>query len=398
MRPFSPHAGSLTESETLAIAAAAKRLRAQGVDIAPFAAGEPDFATPAAACEAGIRAIREGKTKYGPSAGSTALREAVARSLARGGHPGIVAEDTIVTAGAKSALQLALWVLLSEGDEVVVPAPAWLSYKQMVQAVGGRTKFVPTSAADGHAIDPDRVRKAIGPRTRAIVVNSPNNPTGAVATKEVLAALAQLAIEHDLAVISDEIYELLVYAPAQFVSFLSAAPEAADRTLVVNGVSKSHAMTGWRVGWAGGPRPWVSRMIRLQSHATSGPPEIGQAAALAALEGPTEALTEMRNAFHRRRDVMVDALGKVPGWTVPHPDGAFYVLPDVSAWFGRSWRGHAIPDAPTLARLLLEHAHAAVVPGDAFEAPQAIRLSYACDEALIRSGMARIADFAREVK
>ena len=390
MRPFSPYAGSLPESETLAIAATAKRLRAEGIDVAPFAAGEPDFDTPEHVKAAAIEAIRANRTRYGPAAGLPALREAVAEHLRAAGLEGITAASTLVAPGAKGILHLALLTLLAPGDEVVVPAPAWLSYAQMVQVCGGRTVFVPTRPEEGFVIDPERVRAAITPRTRAILVNSPGNPTGAVQPVEVLRALGDLAVEHDLAVISDEIYEKLVYAPASFTSFAAAAPVARDRTLVVNGVSKAYAMTGWRIGYGGGPRPWIDRMIRLQSHALSGPAEINQAAALAALTGPQDVIEQMRKAFHRRRDVMVEALGAIPDLPLRTPDGAFYVLPDVSAWLGRRLDGVPLADTASLAQALLEHAQAAVVPGDAFEAPYAIRLSYACGEDDIRRGVARI--------
>ncbi|MCA9316738.1 MAG: pyridoxal phosphate-dependent aminotransferase [Planctomycetes bacterium] len=393
MRPFSPHAGSLPESETLAIAAAAKRLKAAGVDVAPFAAGEPDFDTPEHVKQAAIDAIRANRTRYGPAAGLPALREAVAEHLRETGYAQATPATSIIAPGAKGVLYLGLLTVLSPGDEVIVPAPAWLSYRQMVQAAGARTVFVETDPAAGYVIDPDRVRAAITPRTRVLIVNSPGNPTGAVQPAEVLRALGDIAVEHDLAVISDEIYEKLVYAPATFTGFTAAAPAAADRTLIVNGVSKAYAMTGWRIGYGGGPAPWIDRMIRLQSHALSGPAEINQAAALAALTGPQDVIDAMRDAFHRRRDVMMEALGKIPNLPLRMPEGAFYVFPDVSAYLGRAFEGQEMTDAPTLAAALLEHAHAAVVPGDAFEAPYAIRLSYACCESDIRNGVERMGAF-----
>ena len=393
MLEFSPAAGGLAESQTLAITAAAKRMRAEGVDVAPFAAGEPDFDTPDVAKEAAIEAIRAGKTKYGPAAGIGALREAVAARLASTGLEGLEADRTIITPGAKGALYLGLQVLLTPGDEVIIPTPCWLSYPKMVQACGGTSVFVPTSAANGYVIDPEAVRAAITPRTKAIVLNSPGNPTGALQPDEVQAAIGRIAVEHGVGVISDEIYEHLVYAPASFTSFAALAPEARDLTLIVNGVSKSYAMTGWRIGYGAGPKDWVSRMIRLQSHALSGPPDITQEAALAALTGPTDALDTMRAAFTERRTVMHDALSAIPDLQVPLPEGAFYMLPDVGAYLAASHEGAPIGDTTRLAALLLEHAHAAVVPGDVFEAPTTIRFSYACSEAHIRAGVQRVADF-----
>jgi aspartate aminotransferase len=397
MPTYARHAGSLVESETLAIAAKANALKAQGVRVAPFAAGEPDFATPAHIVEAAIQAIRQGRTKYTASAGIAPLREAVARRLAASGFAGLTPDRTLVSVGAKGVLYLALQVLLDEGDEALVPAPAWLSYDKMVQAAGGRTVFVETRPTEGFRIDPERVRRAVTPRTRVIVLNSPGNPTGAVQPDDVLAAIGRLAVERGLFVVSDEIYEDLCYPPARFRSFAAVCPEARDRTLVVSGVSKAYSMTGWRIGYGGGPLDLVQRMIRLQSHAFSGPPDICQAAALAALTGPQDEVARMRGVFQARRDAMHRALCGLPGVRCPRPDGAFYVLPDVSGWYGHSFRGTPVRDATTLAALLLEHAHAAVVPGDPFEAPYAVRFSYACSEDDIVSGVERIARFAREL-
>ncbi len=393
MLEFSPAAGGLAESQTLAITATAKRMKAEGIDVAPFAAGEPDFDTPEVAKNAAIAAIHAGKTKYGPAAGIAALREAVAARLAATGLEGLTADRTIITPGAKGTLYLALQVLLAPGDEVIIPTPCWLSYPKMVQACGGTSVYVKTSAADGYVIDPEAVRAAITPRTKAIILNSPGNPTGAVQPDDVQAAIGRIAVERGIGVISDEIYEHLVYAPASFTSFAALAPEARDVTLIVNGVSKAYAMTGWRIGYGAGPKDWVARMIRLQSHALSGPPDITQEAALAALTGPTDALETMRAAFTERRAVMHAALAAIPDLQVPLPDGAFYMLPDVGAYLYASHDGEPIGSSTRLAALLLEHAHAAVVPGDVFEAPTTIRFSYACSEDDIRAGVGRVADF-----
>lgn len=398
MDAFSPHAGALAESETLAITASARQLMSRGLDVAPFAAGEPDFDTPAAIREAGIVAIREGRTRYAPAAGIAPLREAVATHLGENGFEGLSVDQTLVSTGAKGILYLALMVLLRDGDEVIVPSPAWLSYAKMVQAAGGRCVFVPASASAGYAIDPKAIEAAITDRTRAILINSPGNPTGAVQTDAVMATIGRLATQHDLYVISDEIYEHLVYPPARFHSFVAAAPEARDRTLVVNGVSKAYAMTGWRIGYCGGPKAWVQRMIRLQSHAFSGPPEICQRAALAALEGSLDDVLGMRTAFGERRLLMVEGLRAMDGISVPVvPDGAFYVLPDVTPLLARRFQGEPIGSVARLAALLLEHAHAAVVPGHVFEAPTTLRFSYACSRKQIEAGLARVADFVHEL-
>ena len=393
MMAFSPNAGGLAESQTLAITAAAKRMKAAGIEVAPFAAGEPDFDTPDFIKEAGIEAIREGLTKYGAAAGNMGLREAVAEHLRETGFEGLEASETIISMGAKGVLYLALQVLLQPGDEVIIPAPGWLSYPKMVQAAGGHSVFVPTRPEDGFVIDPEKVAAAVTDRTRALILNSPGNPTGAVQPDDVQHALGKLAAERGFAVISDEIYEHLTYEPAVFRSFAALAPEARDRTLIVNGVSKAYAMTGWRIGWGGGPGEWVKRMIRLQSHAMSGPPEITQKAALTALEGPKEGLVERCARFRERRQVMFDALSQIPDVTCPMPDGAFYMMPDISAYLGARHEGKPIEDATALSALMLEHARAAVVPGDVFEAPYAVRFSYACSRADIEAGVGRVKDF-----
>ncbi len=396
--PFSQYAGSLPESQTLAITARAKKMKAEGIDVAPFAAGEPDFDTPDHVKEAGLQAIRDGRTKYAPAAGIPPLREAVAEKFRANGLEGITPDRTLICAGAKGVLFQALQALLREGDEVLVPTPAWLSYPQMVHAVGGRTVYVDTGPADGYVIDPEKVRAAVTPRSRAIILNSPGNPTGAVQPDDVQAAIGRIAVEHDLVVISDEIYEHMVYAPATFTSFAAAAPEAADLTLLVNGVSKAYAMTGWRIGYGGGPKELIVRMARLQSHASSGTPEICQRAALAALTGPTDDLRRMQAAFILRRQVMYDELAKIDGLSCPLPDGAFYMLPDVSAFLGRRFEGQPVEDVSSLAELIIGHARAAVVPGNVFEAPYAIRFSYACSEDDIRAGVGRVAEFLRSLE
>jgi len=393
MLQYSPNAGGLAESLTLSISATAKRMRAEGIDVAPFAAGEPDFDTPDFIREAGIQAIRDGRTKYGPAAGMASLREAIAKGQEASGFSGMTPARTIVTVGAKAALYLAMQVMLRPGDEVLVPTPCWLSYPKMVQATGATCVYVPTQPEDGYTIDPDRLRAAVTPRTRAIILNSPGNPTGAVQPDEVQHAIGQLAVDKNLAVISDEIYEHLIYPPAVFRSFSALAPQAHEHTLIVNGVSKAYAMTGWRIGYAAGPADWVTRMIRLQSHAMSGPPDITQCAALAALNGPPEAIAHMRDAFEQRRLVMHAALSAIPDLTCPMPDGAFYMLPDVSAYLGATYGGEVIGTSTKLASLLLEHAHAAVVPGDVFEAPRTLRFSYACARKDIEGGIERVAGF-----
>ena len=393
MKEFARHAGSLEESATLKLLAVAKQLKAAGKAIVPFGAGEPDFDTPDAVKDAAIRAIREGFTKYTPVAGIPELRAAVAEKFRADGRTGVGPERTIVGIGAKSVLFDAIQVLCEEGDEVVLFAPYWVSYPEMVRATGAKAVIVDTRPEDGYRIDPDRVAKALSKRTKAIVLNSPGNPTGAVQPDDVQRAIGRLAAERGILVISDEIYEHLAYAPARFTSFARLCPEAAETTFLVNGTSKAYSMTGWRIGYGAGPAGLIERMVRLQGHATSGPAGICQKAALAALTGPLDSVHAMRDAFDRRRKTMVDALCRIDGLRCPTPDGAFYALPDVSAFYGRRVDGRRIDDASTFAEALLEREAVSVVPGDGFGAPYAVRLSYACSDDDVADGMKRVARF-----
>ena len=393
MTEFARHAGSLEESATLKLLGRAKQLRAAGKAIVPFGAGEPDFDTPDAVKDAAIRAIREGFTKYTPVAGIPELRAAVAEKFRADGLEGVGPERTIVGIGAKSVLFDAIQVLCQEGDEVVLFAPYWVSYPEMVRATGAKAVVVDTRPKDGYRIDPDRVAKVLSKRTKAIVLNSPGNPTGAVQPDDVQRAIGRLAAERGILVISDEIYEHLAYAPAKFSSFARLCPEAADVTFLVNGTSKAYSMTGWRIGYGAGPADLIDRMVKLQGHATSGPAGICQKAALAALTGPLDTVRAMRDAFDRRRKAMLDALRRIQGVACPVPDGAFYAFPDVSAFYGRRVDGTRVADASSLAEALLEREQVAVVPGDGFGAPYAIRLSYACCDADVAEGMKRVARF-----
>lgn len=398
MTTYARHAGHLRESATMRIIARAKAMKAAGVDVVSFGAGEPDFDTPEHVKEAAIRAIREGFTKYTPVAGIPELREAVARKFTADGLA-VGPERTIVGIGAKSVLFDAITVLCEEGDEVVVFAPYWLSYPEMVASTGARTVVVPTLASERYVIDPDRFRAAVTPKTKLVVLNSPGNPTGTVQPDEVQREVGRTAAKHGIFVLSDEIYEHLAYAPARFASFARLCPDAADRTILVNGTSKAYSMTGWRIGYAAGPKDLVDRMVCLQGHATSGPPGLCQRAALAALTGPTQEIERMRVAFDARRRLMVDALQRVPGVVCPVPDGAFYALAGVEAFLGRaSPGGRPLRDVSALAEALLEEAQVAVISGEPFGAPDAIRLSYACGEDTIRKGMARLDAFLRAVR
>jgi len=390
MPTFARHAGHLHESATMNLITRAKKMRAQGHDVVAFGAGEPDFDTPEHVKEAAVRAIREGFTKYTPVAGIPELRTAIAEKFRRDGLDDLTPERTIVGVGAKSVIFDAIAVLCEEGDEVVIFAPYWLSYPEMVASTGATQVVVPTEAKDRYVIDPERLAKAVTRKTKLIILNSPGNPTGTVQPDEVQREIGRIAAKHGIMVLSDEIYEHLAYAPARFSSFATLAPDARDLTILVNGVSKAYSMTGWRIGYAAGPLDLVDRMIRLQGHSTSGPPGISQRAALAALTGPQEPVERMREAFDRRRHAMVEGLCRIPRIECPVPDGAFYALPTVKAFLGRRIAGRPVPDVATLAETILEEAKVAVLAGTAFGAPESIRVSYACDEASIAKGLDRL--------
>ena len=381
----------------MAIIGRAKQMQAAGEDVVSFGAGEPDFDTPDHVKEAGIKAIREGFTKYTPAAGIPELRAAIASKFRADGFEGLTPARTIVGIGAKSVLFDSISVLCEEGDEVIVFAPYWLSYPEMIRSTGAKVVVVETEAKSGFVIDPDRFRAAITSKTKAVVLNSPGNPTGAVQPDAVQHAIGVLAAKHGVVVIADEIYEHLAYAPAKFTSFARLCPEARDLTVLVNGMSKAYSMTGWRIGFAGASDDIIGRMVRLQGHATSGPPGICQRAAVAALTGPIDSVRTMRDAFDRRRKSMVAGLKRIPGLDVPTPEGAFYVLPGVAKFLGSTYKSKKLSTSAELAEALLEHEKVAVVAGEPFGAPTSIRLSYACSEAMIAKGLERLTRFFGEV-
>lgn len=397
----SERAGSIPESETLAISALAKRMRAEGIRVANLAAGEPDFDTPEHVRQAAIAAIHEGLCRYTPAAGVPELRQAVAESLRRRRGIAVEAADVLVTAGAKQAIYNVLAVYLDDGDEVLLPMPYWVSYPAMAKAVGGRC--TPVESTDRMDLDTAALASAVTDRTRAIILNTPGNPSGAVYSLQSLHEVADLAEEHDLLLIADEIYERFVYSGAggpgaTLPSLTSLWDRVKDRTVLINGVSKSHAMTGWRIGWAVGPRPLIQAATRLSGQTTSCPSSISQAAALAAVTGPDEPVQAMVAEFDRRRRRMVELLNQIQGVVCQTPQGAFYAFPRVDKLLGHSHRGDHIQDSTTLSRLLLERAHVATVPGSAFGDDRRIRLSYAVALEEVERGVQAIADFAGQLE
>ena len=384
---------TLAPSATLAVQAKAKELRARGVDVISFGAGEPDFDTPQRIKDAGVEAMRRGQTKYTEVGGVPELRAAICGKLKRDNGLAYEPADILVSVGAKHTLFNLVVALINPGDEVLVPSPYWVSYPEQVQLMGGVGVPVETTEATGFDLDPDRLRAAVTPRTKLIVVNSPNNPTGAVFSRAALEAVARLAVERDLWVVSDECYEALTFE-GRHVSIASFGPEIKARTIVVNTCSKAYAMTGWRIGYAAGDRTLIRAMTDVQSQVTSNPSSIAQWAAVEALAGTQDEVAKMAGEFDRRRRLIVAGLNALPGVSCVMPKGAFYAFANVSGLFGRTWRrsGGAIALKTSLdvTSFLLEEARVAVVPGKDFGSDAHIRMSYATSDALISDGLARM--------
>ena len=383
----------VTPSITMAVTAKAANLRAEGVGLVSYGAGEPDFDTPEYIKDAARRGLDEDVSNYTTVEGLTSLREAVAAEL-RAAHQCAVSPDqVIVSCGAKQALFNLFYATLEPGDEVIIPAPYWVSYPDMVKLAGGEPVIVETRAADGFSPDPERVRGAVTERTRAIVVNTPSNPTGAIYSRASLEAIGRIAVERGLFIVSDDIYRSLVYPGGEYTSIASLSDEIAERTVLIDGVSKTYAMTGWRIGYAAGPTSLIKAMAKIQGQSTSGASHIAQVAAREALLGPQEPVADMRAAFDERRREMVALLRDIPGVECLEPKGAFYAFPDVSALVGKtSAGGTQIADDVALAEYLLDEARVAVVPGSGFGAPGFVRLSYACSLDDIRTGLSRMKD------
>jgi aspartate aminotransferase len=385
---------AVPSSATLAMTQRAAELRAQGVDVLAFGVGEPDFDTPAHIREATKRAIDEGVGSYTRVRGIDALREAIRDDSARrrGGQAHDL-EEIVVSVGAKHTLFNLAMVLLDPGDEVIVPAPYWVSYPSQVTLAGATPRVVETSVAEGFRLSPEALEEAIGERTKALVLCSPSNPTGAAYAPEHLEALAAVLRKHEnLWVIVDEIYAELVYDGFDQRSILEVAPDLRDRLVVVDGVSKTYAMTGWRIGWMLGPAPLAKAVEKLQGQSTTNPAAVAQHAALAALRGEREPIERMREAFAERRRVILDGLTSIEGVSCREPEGAFYAFPNFGAFVGKRAGGDALEDDLALATYLLDEARCAVVPGSAFGAPGFARLSYATDMETIRQGVSRIGE------
>jgi len=394
---LSARIAAIAESATLKVDAKAKSLQAEGRPVISYAAGEPDFATPGYIVEAALAATRDPKNyRYTPAAGLPELREAVAAKTLRDSGLEVGAGQVVVTNGGKQAVYQAFQVLLDEGDEVLVPTPYWTTYPEAIKLAGGRQVDVFAGADQGYLVTVEQLEAARTDRTKVLLFVSPSNPTGAVYAPEQVQAIGEWALEHGIWIVSDEIYQNLTYAddvdgvPPRAVSIVEAVPELANQTILVNGVAKTYAMTGWRLGWMVGPADVIKGAANLQSHLTSNVSNISQRAAIAALTGPQDAVEEMRRAFDRRRRTIVAELSKIEGVTVPVPQGAFYVYPDVSGLLGREWGGVTPTTSLELADLMLEQADVAAVPGEAFGPSGYLRLSYALGDGPLLEGIQRL--------
>lgn len=393
---FADRLKTLTPSSTLAIQAKAKAMRAQGIDVISFGAGEPDFDTPERIKEAARGALEQGKTKYTEVPGIPELRAAVCQKLRRDNGLHYDKAEILVSCGAKHTLYNIFVAILNPGDEVLLPSPYWVSYPEQVKLLDGVPVAVPTEEAAGFEVDPDHLRAAVTPRTKALVLNSPNNPTGAAFSARTLEAVARVAVERQLWVISDECYEALTYE-GRHTSIASLGAEIKARTVVVNTCSKAYAMTGWRIGYCAGPRALIAAMSDVQSQVTSNPSSVAQWAAVEALAGPQDEVAKMVGEFDRRRGVMVDGLNRIPGFRCAMPRGAFYAFPNVSALFGKAWQDRVLQGSSDVTAFLLEAARVAVVPGLDFGSDRHVRLSYAADLETINEGLARMAAAVRSL-
>lgn len=396
MEILSARAKAIQPSPTLAIDAKAKEMAANGLNVIGFGAGEPDFDTPESIKLAACRAIEGGQTKYTPASGTMELKKAVCAKLQRDQGLNYGPQNVVIGCGAKHVLYNLFQVICNEGDEVVLPAPYWVSYSEQVVLAGGKPVVLMTQEANGFKMTPDEFRAVITPRTKAIVLNSPSNPTGAVYTRQELQNIAEVAIEENILVVSDEIYEELVY-DGHHTSIAQLSPEIKNLTFIVNGVSKTFAMTGWRIGYGVGDPKIIKAMGDLQSHSTSNPTTFCQNASVEALLNPPAEVKDMVREFQRRRDYMVDRVNGIPGLRCVKPAGAFYVFVGIQGLLGRQINGRTITDGDIFAELLLEQANVAVVPGGGFGTPEYVRLSYAISMERIQAGLDRIEDFVKQL-
>ena len=399
MSRISRRIGAISESATLAVDAKAKALKAAGRPVIGFGAGEPDFPTPGYIVEAAVKAAQDPKNhRYSPAAGLPELREAIAAKTMRDSGYELKANQVLVTNGGKQAVYNTFATLLDPGDEVIVPAPYWTTYPEAIQLAGGKAVSVFAGPEQGYKVTVEQLESVLTERTKVLLFVSPSNPTGAVYTPEQVREIGQWAASKGLWVVTDEIYEHLTYGDATFSSIATLVPELEDRVVVLNGVAKTYAMTGWRVGWMAGPLDVIKAATNLQSHATSNVSNVSQRAALAAVAGPLDAVNDMKVAFNRRRLAIVESLNAIDGLHCPTPEGAFYAYSDVRGLLGREIRGVVNNTSAELAAFILEQAEVAVVPGEAFGPSGYIRMSYALGDADREEGVARMAKLLGEAK
>ncbi|MEE3392497.1 MAG: pyridoxal phosphate-dependent aminotransferase [Lachnospiraceae bacterium] len=384
-------------SSTLAITARAKELKAEGKDVVGFGAGEPDFPTPENICNAAIKAIQDGFTKYTPASGMKELKAAVADKFKKFNGLDYEPDQIVISNGGKHSLTNIFTALINPGDEVIIPAPFWLSYPEIVKLAGGVPVTVMTNAEENFKISADKLEKAITPKTKAFVLNTPNNPTGMIYSEEELKALANVIVKHDIYVVSDEMYEYLVYNGKKHISIASFGKDIYDRTITCSGLSKSYSMTGWRIGYTGAPKEIAKRMGSIQSHQTSNPNSIAQKAALEALTGDQSSVGMMKDEFDRRRKYMYDRISKMPYVKAIEPEGAFYTFVNVSEVFGKKFEGEEVTDVYKMADILINKFDTAVVPCADFGFADHIRLSYAISIEQIEKGMDRIEKFLKSL-
>ncbi|MBP2241344.1 aspartate aminotransferase [Cytobacillus eiseniae] len=380
---------ALTPSSTLAITAKAKELKAEGYDVIGLGAGEPDFNTPQHIIQAAVQSMNDGHTKYTPSAGLPALKKEIANKFAKDQGIKYDLNEIIVTNGAKHALYTLFQVLLDEGDEVIIPTPYWVSYPEQVKLAGGNPIYVEGKENNQFKITPEQLSSVISEKTKAMIINSPSNPTGMLYTAEELKAIGEICIAHGVLIISDEIYEKLVYGEHKHVSIAELSPQLKEQTIIINGVSKSHSMTGWRIGYAAGNKAIIQAMTNLASHSTSNPTTTAQYGSIAAYAGSQDMLNDMRDAFEQRLNTIFDKITAIPGFTCVKPQGAFYLFPNVS----KACEITGYSDVDAFSQALLEEAMVAVIPGSGFGAPNNIRLSYATSLDLLEKAVERIHQF-----
>ncbi len=384
-------------SPTLAITAKVKQMRQEGIDVIEFGAGEPDFDTPTHIKDAAKKALDEGFTKYTPSSGMKELKDAICKKFETDNNLSYSPEQVLVSCGAKHSIFNTILTLCSEGDEVILPSPYWVSYPEMVKVAGAKLVILETTRENNFKISSQELIEAITPKTKLLILNSPSNPTGMIYTKEELLLISNILIEKGIFCVSDEIYEKIIYDGEKHISIASLGDEVKRLTIVINGVSKSYSMTGWRIGYAAGPKEIIQAMGNLQSHSTSNPTSISQKAALAALEGPVDTIDNMVAKFIKRRDYIVKRLNSINGIFCLKPQGAFYIFSDISQVTGKIFREEMIKDSVFFAKVLLTEANVAVMPGSVFGMDNNLRLSYATSMENIIEGLNRIENIVKKI-